>query len=348
VLLLVGCGGFTQQTQFNDGGVPTTPQLIAGSRTHAQDLVVHGGFVYWVEQGTAAQATRDGQVLRAPIDGCKDNSCPQVMAQNVYSPAGITISLDGTTLFYSEYEDPTTFANASGRIWQISLGSDETPKLFADKQGEPRKLAVDETALYWVNAANDDGTSSGDVHRAWLDGSSQGAIVTGRPSPVEISVDIKNANVFWTEFGTSEFDGSLMSADVQGNNLSELATAQDQPRGLTLGSTNVYWANFGNGTVMRANQDGTNVGAFASDRLSPSDVLISGDWLLVAESGSPPYYTDGRIVAMKLDGTDSKILADSQNNPRSLAMDDKAVYWVNAGTIMTDQYDASVMRVAKP
>src|SRR5690348_1320598 len=119
VLLLVGCGGFQQQTQFNDGGVPTTPQAISEHRNLAQDLVVHGGFVYWVEQGSFSNGGRDGQVLKAPVEGCKDTSCPQALAQNVYSPGEITISLDGSTLFYCELEDPTTFASNSGRIWQI-------------------------------------------------------------------------------------------------------------------------------------------------------------------------------------------------------------------------------------
>jgi hypothetical protein len=61
---------------------------------------------------------------------------------------------------------------------------------------------------------------------------------------------------------------------------------------------------------------------------------------------------DGRIVAFRLDGSEQKILADNQRYPRSLAVDENAVYWVNAGNDIAqnpeDTYAGAVMRVARP
>jgi sugar lactone lactonase YvrE len=342
VWFAAGCSGFQPQTTFDDGGLPTTPQTLAENRNRPQDLVVKGGFVYWVEQGSFMQSATDGRVLRAPIGGCKDASCPEILAQDVYSPGGITVSLDGTLLFYCELGTGPGSGD-DGRIWRIELGGDETPMVFAQDQGGPRKLAVDETAVYWVNGR------SGEVRRSWLDGSlPDGAIATSQGSPVEITASVALGAVFWTNYGSSDFGGLTVGADVNGDNLGILATGQAQPRGLSLGPTYLYWANFGSGTVMRARPDGSDLAAFASDRLSPNDVLVDGDWLLVAEAGSAPFFRDGRILAMRLDGSETRILAEDQRHPRSLAVDGDAVYWVNVGTTDHDQYDGALLRVKKP
>jgi sugar lactone lactonase YvrE len=333
------------QPNFFDAGVPSTAQVLSEHRAHPQDLVVTSGYVYWVDQGTYSAAGRDGQLLRAPVGGCHDASCPEVMADALYSPGGVTLALDGSSLYFCELADPTTLAANSGRIWQLTFGSNETPALFAMNQGGPRKLAADETALYWVNG------DSGEVRRQWLDQGTPGGvnIASSQPSPVEVTVDVKSMRVYWTDFGDgSDFGGTVHSSDVDGANERTLAPAQASPRGISVGPTYVYWANAGNGTVMRATATGMSVGAFASDRLAPNDVLVDGDWLYVAEGGSAPYYQNGRIVAMSLDGSVTKVLAENQRFPRSLASDAGAVYWVNVGTQMDDQYDGAVMRVGKP
>ena len=211
-------------------------------------------------------------------------------------------------------------------------------------QGGPRKLAADDISLYWVNG------DSGELRRAWLDETTPGnaAIADMQVAPVELTLDLHNQSVYWTNYGSGNFGGLVQGADLGGQNRHTLGKGQAGPRGISVGPTHIYWANADNGTVMRAASDGSDLGAFASDRHNPNDVLVDGDWLYLAEGGSAPYYEDGRIVAFRLDGTDERVLAENQHYPRSLAVDASAVYWVDTGRRDSDQYDGAVMRVAKP
>src|SRR6185436_10367599 len=132
LVFLCGCTSFQRLPTFNDGGVSTTPEALADRRAHPQDLVVHEGSVFWVDQGSFSNSARDGQLLKAPAAGCPDNSCPEVLAQDLYSPGGVTLSLDGANLYFAELGAPL-----SGRVWQITFGSNETPALFAMGQDGP-------------------------------------------------------------------------------------------------------------------------------------------------------------------------------------------------------------------
>src|SRR6185369_13227504 len=107
-----------------------------------------------------------------------------------YSPGGVTLSLDGANLYFAELGAPL-----SGRVWQITFGSNETPALFAMGQDGPTRLAADDTALYWVNH------NGGEVRRQWLDQGTPGgvAIAAMQDSPVDVAVDVRNARVFWTD-----------------------------------------------------------------------------------------------------------------------------------------------------
>jgi sugar lactone lactonase YvrE len=343
-LLMVACSTFERQPTFNDGGVSTTPQVLSDHRAHPQDLVLHGGYAFWVDQGSFANGTRDGQLLRIPVDGCRDNSCTTILAGDLYSPGGVTVSPDGASLYFCELADASMSPPGPGRIWYITFGSNEQPYVFGPGQGGPVKVAADETALYWVNNA------AGEVRRQWLDQGTPGgvAIADNQSAPVELTVDVRRQTVFWTNSGSGDFGGVVQGADVDGANRHTLGMGQASPRGISVGPTYVYWANAGNGTVMRALPGGGDLSAFTSDKHSPNDVLVDGDWLLVAEGGNAPYYQDGRILALRLDGSEERVLADKQRYPRSLAVDAYAVYWVNVGSRDDDQYDGALTRVAKP
>jgi hypothetical protein len=345
LLLCSGCTSFERLPTFNDGGVSTTPQVLADGRAHPQDLVVMGGFVMWVDQGTSAVGARDGKLLRAPVEGCRDLTCPEALASDLYSPAGVALSLDGAHLYFSELADVVTLGANTGHIWQIDLGvGAETPSLFAMGQDGPTRIAADQDALYWVNH------DGGEVRRQWLDMGTPGglAIAAMQDTPMDIAVDVAAARVYWTDAGTGDFGGAVHVADPDGQNERTIAQGQAITRGLSLGPTYVYWANAGNGTVMRALPTGMEVSVFASDRRTPNDLLVDGDWIYLAEGGTAPAYLDGRIVALKLDGSAEKVLADDQKYPRALAMDGSAVYWVNVGSRDSDQSFGAVMRVAKP
>ncbi len=140
----------------------------------------------------------------------------------------------------------------------------------------------------------------------------------------------------------------MWTASPNGAEAQAIATNQQQPRGIADGSTYVFWANAGNGTIMRIGTDGTGESAFASSLATPSDVALDGGWLYWVEGGTSPNYVDGRVVAKRLDGSETRVLAGGRIYPHAVALDVDWVYWVDRGTPGGDFFDGAVARVAKP
>jgi hypothetical protein len=97
-----------------------------------------------------------------------------------------------------------------------------------------------------------------------------------------------------------------------------LATGQDQPWGITLGSSNCYWTNRGNGTVMTVSAagDGGTASVVATAQNSPTSIATDAMnvyWVDTEGSGS--------VLACALGGcTSPTALAASQSSPWGLAV----------------------------
>ncbi len=297
-----------------------------------------------MEQGTAAHQSQDGRVVRVPVGGCAvaQPDCPHLIA-TLFSPAGVTLSFDGASLYWSEYALDVGQLAGTGRVWRQDLPAG-APAAVAEMQDQPRRFAVDDRSVYWVDAG------SGEVRRQdYQLGTPGGAVlVGGQLAPVDVVYSAFQQRIYWTNYGDSDFTGSVWGADPDGAGAAALATNQQQPRGIAAGSATVYWANAGNGTIMRLRTDGSAADAFTSSLLTPNDVALDADWLYSAEGGTPPNYRDGRVVARRLDGSEARTLAAGRIHPRALALDADTVYWVDRGTPNADNYDGAVAKVAKP
>jgi len=314
------------------------PLVLAASRAAPQDLAVAHGFVYWVEQGTAANLALDGKVMQVPVAGCPSQGadCPKTLAQDQVSPGGVAV--DQNALYWLEHSDGQTTVG-TGRVWQLPL-PETTPVVFASGQDRPRKVAIEAQRLFWV-------TSSEMRGKYLVGGTGDGlTLADNQPSPVEITVH--GTRVYWTNYGTSDYSGSVMKSELTGAHLETLADKQQQPRGIAAGPTFVYWANAGNGTIMRVDPQSPSPEAVASSVATPNAVELDQEWLYYLEGGTQPYYADGRVVALRLDGSEKRTLATGQIYPRSLALDATCVYWVNRGTPGQDKLDGAVMKSARP
>lgn len=350
-LLVLGCGGFVP-LGVPDGGGPDLEAssgivTLAANRAASGDLAVGGGFVYWVDEGTSAHNDRDGKVMRVPVDGCGDQSpsaCPVVLADMRNAPTAITLSLDGTTLVWTELQDQTGDLT-NGGVFAIDLGTiagNVVVTQLAMQQDGPIKIAADDTALYWIN------NNSGEVRRMYLDGGTPNGLPIAQPAaPSGLAVDAAALRVYVTTWGTDGTDGVATAFDVDGKNAISIANNLHDPRGLALGPTYVYWVDTADGTLLHARPDGSDFGPSVSNRATPRAVALDASRIYWVEAGSAPYYTDGRVATCKLDGSDLRVLADHRSYPRNLALDDSYVYWVDRGTAGGDMFDGAVLRVEK-
>ena len=127
-----------------------------------------------------------------------------------------------------------------------------------------------------------------------------------------------------------------------------VASAQASPTYLALDNGVLYWANNGNGTVARANVDGTARRNIAAGLPSPFFLRVSGGRVFVANDSA-----QGSVVSLLPDGGDPLAVAPGPlPQPRSLAVSDPYVYFdteaPDAGTIQRVPLDGGAPEIIAP
>lgn len=325
-----------------DAGAGAGPEWLAVGLDCPSDLRVSGGTLSFVEQGSLQASGKDGRVRTLPASGCPDggSACALTLADGQGSPAAIEIDSATGDVYWATVLD--------GTIWKLPANG-LVPEVFAGGQGTPRSLAIDDTALYWVNAGAQ-GAADGEVRRRYLEGGTVGgiAIATGLESPVAMArID---SNLFFSVSGGTATTGSVETCDITGSGGHVLAQNQSRPRGVAANATHVYWANSEDGSLWRVARSGTPAELLVSGRATPADVAVDADSLYWVEAGTPSEYSDGALVRSDLEGHDATVLAKGLRDPRRLALDSEYVYFVSRGTQgvkVCTQHDGSVARVPK-
>jgi sugar lactone lactonase YvrE len=334
-----GSDGTTADATADSG---TGPEVLASGRDCPSDLRVSSGAIVWVDQGSLQNGTTDGVLATMPAAGCPEGgACIITLAADQHSPSAIEIDPLTGALYWASILDET--------IWSMPSGQ-TAPQVFAPAQYYARSLAIDDAALYWINAGGF-GDADGEIRRAWLEDGTPGGlpIVSALDSPVALAR--RESMLFWSNDGISDTTGYVMRADVTGFGATTIASDQSHPRGIAVGPTHVYWTNTGDGTIMRARYDGSESTRLLSNRATPSDIALDTTHMYWVDAGTPVNFTDGSVHRATLDGTEIETIATGQLDPRRIALDSSHVYWINRGTqgvSKCSQHDGAVMRAPKP
>lgn len=151
------------------------------------------------------------------------------------SPALGVVAAFGKWVFY---------ALANGVLQQFERGVGTTT-MIAKEQGRIQDIVADADAVYWTS-------DLGDVMTRPLDGVSPSRrIATGQASPSRLA--IHGEEIYWTNAGTNT-GGSVMVAKKREPSGEPTFIARDQksPFGICADASGVYWANRGDGTLMRS------------------------------------------------------------------------------------------------
>lgn len=128
--------------------------------------------------------------------------------------------------------------------------------------------------------------------------------------------------VYWTD------DGIDRIQQVTLGGMTDLVTSGlAEPRGIALDvpSGHLYWADRGNGTLRRANLDGTGVTTLVSGLMGPAGIALDLD-------GGRIYWVEmfgGRVARANLDGTGVQTLVSGVTQPFRIALDlaGGRMYW---------------------
>lgn len=215
-----------------DGTDATDSFIQTGGKPIA--LAVNAAHIYW--------ANKSGTIGRANIDGTEVE--PNFIS-GLSEPSGVAVT--PSYIFWSDLKaDKIGRANLDGTARQASLVSTEA---------SPCGVAVDSGSVYWTNMvgfnawAGRASFSGGSAQKTWFE----------LESNVICGIAVNSANLFWAGTGLTETGTTIGRASVvNGSGLTHsLIGEADGPCGLAISGLQLYWANAGNGTIGRANTDGT-------------------------------------------------------------------------------------------
>jgi Ricin-type beta-trefoil lectin domain/Domain of unknown function (DUF5050) len=133
--------------------------------------------------------------------------------------------------------------------------------------------------------------------------------------------------LYWTDNYTSVGQSAISEASVAGTSPQPIVTGLDDPAGIAVDGSHIYWTDLGNnhdGTISEANLDGT----------SPQTIITGGEPFGIAVDGNVLYWTDldtGTIRETSLDGGGTWTIVTGQGDAPALAVDGSNLYWTYQG-----------------
>lgn len=250
---------------------------------------------------------------------------------------------DGTASDFSNVALAEGFVPGTGLFWAdgshgiIRAANPDGTGVYPVVSGDygPFGVAVDATHLYWADTGNDA------VMRADLDGSNVMTLVADAPDSHPYGVAVDGTHVYWTDLQTQ----LVKRADLDGSNVVTLVdgTGLLQPAAIAVDGTYLYLGDVaGNGSIMRANLDGSGLETLVETDAYPFAVAVGSGHLYWASTGSNEG-SDGAIWRSALDGSGAATIATNQAHPAGIAVNSSYVYWANAnnGTINRSGLDGS-------
>jgi hypothetical protein len=173
-----------------------TPTVLASGLDFPSAVAVDADNIYWVESGTSSKVPPAGvaKLMKMPLAGGAGTS----LATFGSSASGVNLAVDAHNVYWTV--SVYGIVNGSsvplmGEVLSVPIAGG-APTTLASGQAGPRAIAVDATAIYWINEGSKD---DGAVMKLPLAGGKPVALATGRTQPTDIAVD--GTAVYWTESG---------------------------------------------------------------------------------------------------------------------------------------------------
>jgi hypothetical protein len=254
--------------------------LLAAAQSRADPLTAQTQ-IYWADTAT-------GSIGRASVLDPSDGN--PALITGATAPRGL--ALDGTYLYWTGSASDGVFLGTIGRGRLNGGGVDLS---FVRTAGTPSGLAVGVNTIYWTQKVG----SGGFVGRVRRDGYfPEQSLYDADGGTTPCGLAAGPDSLFWSNPGAP---GSLSRAPIGGGgSQTPLGPAAD-PCGIAITRDHLYWVNRGDGTIGRANPDGS----------SPEPAFLSGlpgQPCGIAVDGAHVYWTwkdgaGGHIGQASLDGT---------------------------------------------
>ena len=119
--------------------------------------------------------------------------------------------------------------------------------------------------------------------------------------------------------------GAIWTANLDGTSPHAIATGQDDPAGVAVDASHLYWASAGDNAVVEASLDGSSAHTIVTNQDEPFGVAVSAGHLYWSN-----FSTDEEIWEAILDGSNPHTIITDENGPDGVAVAGQ-LYWTSGG-----------------
>jgi len=284
-------------------GSPTdAPDQLATD--HVRTMTTNSTHVFWTISVGGEFCPTDGEptLRRVPLGGGTVQTLHHSCTFNPYQMAA-----DDTHVYFADWADDKVkrIPVAGGTITNVANGN----RLILH-----RGIALDSTHVYW-------GDNTG-IQRIAKSGGAAQVLAAGADS-ANLAVD--STHVYWTDWNMGA--GRIRRVAKTGGAVQDVITGLDNPYGIALDSTYVYFTELGTGKAYRVNKNGTGLTSYVASDISPYMAET------IAANSTHVFWTDttgthtGRVRRAPVGGGTIEDLALGLFGPRGVSLDSTHVYW---------------------
>lgn len=157
--------------------------------------------------------------------------------------------------------------------------------------------------IYWTHGSN-----PGRVVRSDLDGANRITLASGLHNPRGLAIDVDGGWLYWSD----TVDRRMYRAPIGGGAPQSIVSTGDQLGNPTLDLVNgkIYFGNFTQGDMRRANLDGSAMEVLFDGLYTPIAVALDLDDDRIYWADSNTSFVSNHIARARLDGSDMEILYD--------------------------------------
>jgi hypothetical protein len=298
-----------QLTTCADAGTGRCLGILATNQGNPEGLVLHDGYLYWIEEGLPQH------IHRIALTG---GAAEDLGAAGV---ASSTLAVDNTNMYWTDQYHGTIYAAPN-----TGVPDGGATVLAAVDGGSTADLLVDPNRAYWTDF------NAGIVYAAALGGGSPTVLASGQVEPEFLATD--GTNLYWSQYGAS----SVMELSLaDGGAPFAVASGVSGPTHIQVTAGTVYIASGTTNDIYSVPVTGGTPQIFvATGPTTTASFVYDGATVFWATSGNP-----GGEVLSALPGGNSTPLALGMTSPGSLTFDATNIYWANFA------YGA-VLEMAKP
>jgi hypothetical protein len=209
----------------------------------------------------------------------------------------------------------------------------------------PFAIALDSTHFYWT-----DYRAGGGAYRCKLSGCTGGPSDRFDQGAYADGIFVTATDIFWVyeSDGTgNNGTGRVMHANLDGTNVTPLASSQEHPVDVAFSAGEVFWTLSQGNAIAKCTLSacgGTTNTSLVASQPGAEYLAVDATYIYWTNSASGANMSDGSVMRALHDGTHPTTLASGQSYPRGITVDSSYVYWTNY--VVWDTTIGTVMRCA--